>query len=316
MKILTLWLWAFWFAVNKLLAENNSQEIFYAYELNSEVVTCLKQTRKHPFFFEWYTLPDNVEVLDSYDDIIWEVDVLILAIPAQFISRSIDGFKDKIKSGIIIMNLAKGIDIFSNTPISTLLKENISTDFQYAVLSWGMIAQEVVEWAPLGADLWIQDFEIGKQLQSLLQNNNFTVQLCKDYLNIELYGSLKNIMAILAGYYEGKGYKKSTVGYYLVNFYDEMKNIIKLYGWNPEIDFSYYSLGWDIVATCFGNSRNRYFWKLLWEWKSIWEVLDILKSENKHAEWYETLKAVYPMVQDKQWFEIIKFLYWLIEEKK
>jgi len=50
----------------------------------------LKETRKHPFFFEGYKLPENIMVLDSYDDIIGDIDLLIIAIPAQFISMSID----------------------------------------------------------------------------------------------------------------------------------------------------------------------------------------------------------------------------------
>ena len=47
---------------------------------------------------------------------------------------------------------------------------------------------------------------------------------------------------------------------------------------------------WDIIATCFWNSRNRYFWNLVWTWKTSFESYEILKSEKKHAEWFETLK--------------------------
>ncbi len=313
MKVLTLWLWAFWFAINKVIGENNPNDTFYGFELNKEIVNSLKETRKHPFFFDGYKLPENIEVLDSYDDIIWDVDLLIIAIPAQFISMSIDWFKDKLKSGVTIMNLAKWIDVKTNRPISAVLKEWLAwIDYNYAVLSGWMIAMEVVEWKALWTDIWIEDFVVWEKIKKLVENKNLKVKLQKDYLNVELVWSLKNIMAIMVWYYEWKGDWMSTVWFHLVNFYDEMKDLIAQYGWNRNIDFSYYSLGWDIIATCFWGSRNRYFWQLLWQGKSITEVLEQLKVENKHAEGYETLKAVYDMIKDKEGFEITKFLYKII----
>lgn len=314
MKILTLWLGAFGFAMNKLIWENNPESTFYAYELNKNVVEKIRNNSEHPFFFKWYKLPENIEIVDNYDKIISDVDLLIIAIPAQFVSMSISWFKDKIKPGVTILNLAKWIDIKTNNPISKVLADNLVwKDYNYAVLSGWMIASEVVEGKPLGADLWITNIKIWNKIKTLLENNNFRIKICEDYLNIELYWSLKNIMAIMVGYYEWQGLEKSTIWFYLVNFYDEMKEIIKIYGWNPELDFSYYSLGWDIVATCFWNSRNRYFWKLLWSWKNITEVLEKLKSDNKHAEWYETLKAVYKMIKEKEGFETVKLFYSMIK---
>jgi glycerol-3-phosphate dehydrogenase (NAD(P)+) len=314
MKILTLWLWAFGFAINKLIWENNPEKIFYAYELNKDIVNSIKQTREHSYFFEWYKLSSNIEILDDYDHIISDIDLLILAIPAQFISSTINWIKNKLKAWVTILNLAKWIDITTNKPISKLLKQELEwIKYNYSVLSWWMIASELVEWKQLGADLWINNFLIWEKIKKLLENENLTICIKKDVLNIELYGNLKNIMAILVGYYEWKWLGMSSIWYYLVDFYNEMKDIIKLYGWNSELDFSYYSLGWDIVATCFGNSRNRYFWNLLWKGKSIEYVLWIMKHENKHAEGYETLKAVYDMIREKEWFENVKFLYNLIK---
>lgn len=354
MKILTLWLWAFGFAINKVLGENNLEKTFYWFELNKEIVASLKESWKHPFFFEWYKLPKNIEIVDNYDDIIGYIDLLIIAIPAQFISQSIDQFKDKIKPGITILNLAKWIDIKTNSPISKLFEEKLAwKNYNYSILSWWMIAGEVVEGKMLGADLGIKEYvsnsninqphpnpllwrrgnsyyenelqppsplrerefkgEVALQIKSLLQNKNLKIKIVEDILNVELYGSLKNIMAIMVWYYEWKGDGKSSIWFHLVNFYDEMKEIIKIYGWNPNIDFSYYSLGWDIVATCFWGSRNRYFGQLLGSWKNIDEVLEQLNSEKKHAEGYETLKAVYEKVKDQEWFEITKFLYNLIK---
>ena len=314
MKVLTLWLWEFGFAINKVLWENNPDKTFYAYELNKEIFKKVTKSREPPFFFKWHRLTRNIEVLENYDDIISEMDLLIIAIPAQFIATSTPWFMDKLKPWVTILNLAKWIDIQTNKPISAVLKERMpDVDYNYAILSWWMIASELVEWKKIWADLWIDDKKVWNEIKWLLENFHLKIKLQDNILNMELYGSLKNIMAIMVWYFEWKWYEKSTIWYHLVNFYEEMKDVILEYWWSSDLEFSYYSLWWDIIATCFGNSRNRYFGKLLWEGKKIDDVLNILKKENKHAEWYETLKAVYSKVWQKDWFETIKFLYRLIK---
>ena len=45
-----------------------------------------------------------------------------------------------------------------------------------------------------------------------------------------------------------------------------------------------------MIATCFGNSRNKYFGKLVGSGKTSEEALGQLKEEKKHAEGFETLK--------------------------
>jgi len=313
MKVLTLWLWAFGFAINKILWENNPESTFFVFELNKEITDSIKNNRKHPYFFDWYKLPVNIIIVDDYEELLKEIDLLIIAIPVQFIFSSLNNIKNKLKKWITFLNLAKWIDVKSNKLISVMIEEIlIWKTYNYSVLSWWMIASEVVEWKKLWADLWIKNFVIWNDIKMLLENDNLKIKLQINILNIELYGSLKNIMAIMVWYYEWLWEWKSSIWFHLLEFYDEMKEIVKVYWWSDDLDFSYYSLGWDIIATCFGNSRNRYLWQLLWSGNSISVAMKILKSENKHAEWYETLIAVYQKIKNHKWFGNIKFLHSLI----
>jgi glycerol-3-phosphate dehydrogenase (NAD(P)+) len=314
MKILTLWLGAFWFAINKLLWENNEDMTFYWLELKKDICDNISKTREHPYFFEWYKLPNNIEIINNYDDIIGEVDLLILAIPAQFIEDAIKWLDKKLKVWVTILNLAKWIDIRNNLTISQLIKKEFRDfEYNYAILSWWMIAEEVVKWKKIWADLACTNSEILEEIKNLFINDYFKINIRKEILNIELYWSLKNILAIITGYYEWQWEAASTIWYYINEFYNEMKDIIYIYGWSKNLDFSYYSLGWDIIATCFWNSRNRYFWRLLWKWKNVKEVLEILKSEKKHAEWYETFKAVYDKIWDREGFQLLRDFYEIIK---
>jgi glycerol-3-phosphate dehydrogenase len=219
-----------------------------------------------------------------------------------------------LKVWVTILNLAKWIDIRNNLTISQLIKKEFRDfEYNYAILSWWMIAEEVVKWKKIWADLACTNSEILEEIKNLFINDYFKINIRKEILNIELYWSLKNILAIITGYYEWQWEAASTIWYYINEFYNEMKDIIYIYGWSKNLDFSYYSLGWDIIATCFWNSRNRYFWRLLWKWKNVKEVLEILKSEKKHAEWYETFKAVYDKIWDREGFQLLRDFYEIIK---
>jgi len=315
MKILTLWLWSFGFAINKLLWENNPSNEFYFYGRNKNLVETIKNTREHPNFFPWYKLPKNIILIDDYKDIIWNVDLIILAIPAQNIGQVIKEISSYLKSWIIILNLAKGIDISTNQTIYWLILNLLKDkNYHYSVLSWWMLSFEVVAWKKIAADLGVTDIKLWEKIALLFRNDNFNINISKNIINIELYGSLKNIMAIIIGYYEAKQEWKSTIWMHFTDYLNECKEIISIYWWNNSLDFWYYSLGWDMIATCFWNSRNRYFWELLWLWNSSKESLKILENENKHSEWYETLKAVYEKVKDKSGFEITKKFYHIVND--
>ncbi|NVP18028.1 NAD(P)-binding domain-containing protein [Candidatus Gracilibacteria bacterium] len=315
MKILTLGLGSFGFAINKLLGENNPTLDFYFYGRNKDLVNTIKKTREHPNFFPGYKLPQNIILIDDYREIISDMDLIILAIPAQNIGQTIKEISQFLKPGVIILNLAKGIDISTNQTIYGLVSDLLrDKTFNYSVLSGGMLSFEVVAGKNISADLGVIDLEIGQKLVSLFQNKNFNINLSKNITNIELYGSLKNIMAIIIGYYEAQNEGKSTIGKYFVDYLNECKQIISLYGGSQNLDFGYYSLGGDMIATCFGNSRNRYFGELLGLGNTAKQALEILEKENKHSEGYETIKAVYEKIKDEPGFEMTKKFYHMIND--
>jgi glycerol-3-phosphate dehydrogenase (NAD(P)+) len=310
MKILTLWLWAFGYAINKHLWDYNTNEEFYAYELNTVILNEILHTRSHPLFFKNTKLSPNILIIDNYLEILSDIDLLIIAIPSQCIYKEIKKNKHLFKNGIIILNFAKWIDSLNNQTISQLISDELSLiEYHYAVLSGWMIASELIKWSPLWADLWINDFRIWNNIKILFNHNNLEVKLTQNIIDIELYWSFKNILAILVWYYQWKWDEMSTIWYHFINLFNEFKEIVKLYWWNMNLNFSSYSLWWDIIATCFWKSRNRYFWQLIWKWASYIRANEILKKEYKYAEWYMALKNIYQTIENKDWYYYTKQLY-------
>ena len=135
MKTLVIWIWAFWFAVLNHLSKNNKDKEFYWYEKDSFVLENLKTKRENPYFFSWIKLWENVFFLDNLEKLS-EFDLIIVAIPAQFVWSFIDEIKLNLKPWVTILNLSKWIDNKTLKTISDILKEKLwDFSYSYAILS-------------------------------------------------------------------------------------------------------------------------------------------------------------------------------------
>ena len=306
-KILILWLGAFGFAIAKHLGENNPDITIYASEINSQIYDVVEKTRSHPYFFDGAKLPDNIELVSDTKSLLPEVDIIISVIPCQFIGWAFTGMKESLKPWVTILNLSKWIDNktleVSSEKLAGVLGD---TNYTYAYLAGGMIASELVDGKKLWADIACEDEDTWKILMWLFQSESLDIHMIVwDTKNTELYAALKNIIALILGYYEGLWKWASSRWYYLVKLLEEVSYLIAELWGNPELEFGDYALWGDIIATCFGASRNRLLGNMLWEWTSIEDALAKLAEEKKIAEGYETLKWVYTITEWKHEYPLI-----------
>jgi glycerol-3-phosphate dehydrogenase (NAD(P)+) len=301
-NILTFWIWAFGFAILKHIGDKKDIVWLYATDKDEFSINFLKKFRRHPYFFEGVKLSEKIIFTTHYKDILPSIDVVIIAVPSQVAVNLIQEIKPHLKKWVILLNLAKGINNETFMTISEGIKKEMKKfPYHYAVLSWGMIAKELVEGVPLWADIGVIDEETWKKLKNLFEHTNLEINIVRRGIrNIELYGALKNVMSIVLGYYEGKWYASSSLGYYMCNLIVEVRAIIKLLWGEEDLEFENYSFGGDIVASCFGDSRNKLFGKLLWSGKTVEEALAFMEKEKKRAEWYETLKWLKKLLGKKK----------------
>ncbi len=303
MKILINWLGAFGFAIAYHLGNNNPQLTFDWWDLNQEILEKLANSRQHPYFFEGVRLPANINILQSSPNR-QTYDILLNVIPAQFIKDWAQQVWDNLTSWVIILNLAKGIDNQLLLPPFEIIKQYIKSQFEYWALGGGMIAQELVEQKPLGADIGIASKASYETLSNLFESENLKINYLSNPVQVELGWSLKNIVALRTWYWEGRGYQASSLGKYLVEIIKEVQQLAKQF-FDVELKFETYSFWWDIIATAFGNSRNRQMGKLVWEGKSALEAIQILKSQKRHAEGWETLKGLKKLIWKDSKFPIL-----------
>ena len=308
MKTLILGLGAFGFAIAKHLTYNNPNQVFYGYDHTTETLEHIGQYWTHPYFFPGVTLPSNMKYAHNLKTILPDIDILIIAIPVQRISGCFEAIKESLKSDVIVLSLSKWVDNETlQTPWELLWDILTWKKYHYGTLSWGMIASELVKEDMLWADIVIKNQAIGEKLVHMFASPRLHVQLvCSDPKTTELYSSLKNVFAIILGYYQVQGLEMSSIGYYACKIYREIDELIGMLWGEYGLPFSNYSNGGDIIATCFWNSRNKYFGTLIGSWNTVEQALEIMANENKLAEGYYTFKGIYPYIQDQPGFEEIK----------
>lgn len=306
MKTFTFGVWAFGFAILHYLGNKYPSGRFLAYEKDEKIFHSLINTRKHPYFFQEYSLPDNIVLTNDIRTWLLESDSLILAIPNQFIRSLILEIQPYITNKHSFINLSKWID---NTTLSTVSDTLVTTlkidNMRYAVLSGWMIAQEVLSWCSIWADIATTDISWWIELKNFFESDTLSIELTDQYKNVELVGALKNILALLIWYQEWKWSVWSSLWMYLVKWYSEIQSLMKLLWGSNDFDFNHYSSWGDIIATCFWNSRNRYLWNLVGSGMLLHEALNKMKDEKKTAEGYYTLKAILWYIDESENFPLL-----------
>lgn len=301
MKTLVVWVWAFWFAILKHLSSLNKNKTFFAIEKDELTLKTLLEKRENPYFYNWVKLWENIEFFSSENFDYSSFDLIIVAIPAQFVWGFLDGIKSNLKPGVTFLNLAKWIDNKSLKTIWEIFdKKFVWFDFNYANLSGWMIALELVEQKILWATISSKNTEALEKLKNIFNWNNLEISLSNDVKNSELSWSIKNIISLYIWYLEAKWNNMSSIWYYLSKIFKEIPILFKELWWEEKIKFEEFYFIWDIIATCFWDSRNKYFWKLVWSWLSSSEAKEKLSLEKKHAEWYETLVWIKDIIKNNK----------------
>ena len=101
----------------KLLVENGSN--VYLWEHNEKNREIMKTERKNPIFSFEFKLPDELKIVDNYCEVLSDeekygrIDVILLATPTQFLRAVLKRLKNCLIYNIILVNVAKGIEISS-----------------------------------------------------------------------------------------------------------------------------------------------------------------------------------------------------------
>ena len=264
------------------------------YDVDKGLIAHLQEHYAHPHHFSDVKIAEHVQFTTNQEDAVQDAELLIMVTPAQVIRELLKNLKPLMKEGVIILNMAKGLEKTSNKTVSEIVREEMGDKrHTMAVFSGGTIAADLARGVPLGADIACEDNVVLRELKELFGSDNLVVRESTDIKGVEYAGAFKNVVAIGAGVMEGLKlpYGSQTALISLAS--GEAQGLAVKLGAHPET-FGMATQCWgnDLWMSCTGDTRNRYFGKLIGSGKNVQEALAQLEKEHKIAEGYHTAKVM------------------------
>lgn len=253
------------------------------------------KTRKHCSKPLEVQLADKIEISSDLTASIKDADIILLVVATSGIRPVCEQLKAAgIKDDQILVNASKGIELPSLMRMSEVIKDVLPNQ-SLAILSGPTLAKEVLLGMPTAASVASDDLEVAKKVQhACTVPSKFRLYSNKDVIGVELGGSLKNVIAIAAGFAKTMGLGDNCSGALLTRGMAEIVRVSVKLGANPSTLYGLSGMG-DLIATCSSPmSRNYTVGSMLAKGK---KVDDILTELGSVAEGVKTSKAVCELAQ-------------------
>lgn len=209
------------------------------------------------------------------------IDMVLQAVPTQFIVQAFQKNKQFFTTDTIIVNLAKGIEK-ENHQLPYQLIERMGYHRYYSLIGPSFAAGIVKKDPTLVSLGYTSDAHLAL-IKQFLQTPYFRLQPTLHYQAIELSGAMKNVYAILCGYANGLGFGPNTQAKIITIALQEIQNLGK--AMKLQIDLATPGIVGDLVLTCSSSeSRNYQFGKNL----ATMQSADALLAVGSTVEGYHT----------------------------
>ena len=288
--ILVLGAGAWGTAIANLLAENCNKKIFlWAHE--KEVSDAINKKNINSLFLPKIKLNKNILAINNFKGI-YPVYIFIV-VPSKFVFSIVKNYAKSIskdsKEKISIIICSKGFDFKRRLLLSDALKPIFPLK-KIVILSGPSFANLVALGKPTAVTIASKNLKLSNKVRDLLINKKIRVYINDDIIGVQVYGAIKNILAIAAGITEGLGYGENARAAIISRGINEIEKVSLAFGGKKQTTLSLSGIG-DIFLTCSSvSSRNYAFGFLIGKGKS---KNDILKKNSTVTEGLENAKALY-----------------------
>jgi glycerol-3-phosphate dehydrogenase (NAD(P)+) len=210
-------------------------------------------------FLPGYKLPSSLVFEPADDKIIAGADLIISAVPCQFMRSVWTRLKPYYSDGVPVATVAKGIENETLMRPDEILLDVLGDNTKIAALSGPTIADELARGLPATAAVASQDNQLAKDIQYTLTCPWFRVYTNNDIVGVELAGAMKNVIAIAAGIIDGIKAGDNAKAALLSRGLTEITRLGIAMGAKPKTFAGLTGLG-DLVTTCISpKGRNRSF---------------------------------------------------------
>lgn len=279
-----------------LLCEKNLHVKMWGYD--AKQLMQMAAAKENIKFLPGYKLPDNLEFEPDDSKIMAGADLIISAVPCQFMRSVWERLKKQTPKDIPIVSITKGIENKTLLRPSEIIMEvlELQDDTKLAELSGPTIADELARKLPATACVAGSDENLIEQMQKTFSTNWFRIYTNTDIVGVELAGAMKNIIAIAAGIIDGIGAGDNCKAALVTRGLTEITRLGIACGANQETFTGLTGLG-DLVTTCISPSgRNRSFGEKIGKGKTVEQAI---KSTQSVVEGIATCESVIELAKKK-----------------
>ncbi len=241
--------------------------------------------------------PDGMSVDHDPCRALAHVDCVIVAVPSVAMREVINAHVGCIAPGTIIVSATKGLEIESGKRMSEVIAESIAASHSVSAdeamssicaLSGPNLSVEIAIGLPALATAASVSIETAERVQTMTSGDRFRVYASDDIVGVELGGTLKNIIAIGAGFIDASGLGSNIKAAYVTRGLHEITQLGLALGAKPATFAGLSGIG-DMLTTCYSPlSRNYRLGARLAEGDTVDEALDYL---GQTAEGVPTTRA-------------------------
>ncbi|GMI86861.1 Glycerol-3-phosphate dehydrogenase plastidic [Hibiscus trionum] len=271
-----------------------------------KLTDAINRTNENVKYLPGIKLGNNVVADPDLDNAVKDANMLVFVTPHQFIDHICKSLVGKLRSDVEAISLIKGMEVKIEGPclISTFISEQLGINC--SVLMGANLANEIAEEKFSEATVGYRDNrEIAEQWVQLFSTPYFMVTPVKDVEGVELCGTLKNVVAIAAGFVDGLAMGNNTKAAIMRLGLREMRDFSKLLFSSVEDNTFYESCGVaDVITTCFGG-RNRKVAEAFAKngGKRSFDELEVEILQGQKLQGVSTAREVYEVLRHQGWLE-------------
>ncbi|HXK50852.1 MAG TPA: NAD(P)H-dependent glycerol-3-phosphate dehydrogenase [Clostridiales bacterium] len=290
MKICVLGAGAWGLAIADLLTTKGYD--LTVWEFDDSVCDELDSKREIPSKLPGYRIPDKITFTSNILHALENSNVVINAVPTQFIRGYFDSIREVDFTGMTVVNVSKGMEVSTGKDIREMFISEFDTisDDNFVIVAGPSFAVEVAIYkAPTAVVAASKNINAANLIREVFSNEYFRVYSNDDVIGVEIGGSVKNILAIAAGVIDGLGLGNNTKAAMLTRGLAEMIRFGIEMGAKRETFSGLSGIG-DMILTCNSNlSRN---WQVGNRIAKGEKIEDIIRNLNMVAEGVETCRVV------------------------
>jgi len=270
-----------------LCARNHEVEIW---SRDPELAERINRERRNPRYLSDLEIPPNVHATSDLADALKDRELVICAIPSQFVREVMTRADRALSDTSILMSTVKGIEIGTCMLMDEVFRDVLDPVHhpRLTFLSGPSFAREVADGQPTAVTVACRNEAYAVSVQESLSSPRFRCYTSSDVVGVELGGALKNVIAIAVGVCDGLGMGLNARAAIMTRGLREITRLGIAMGADPMTFLGLAGTG-DLWLTCTGDlSRNRRVGLALARGEKL---ADIVSGMNEVAEGIATTEA-------------------------